>query len=141
MISFTLDWTERLVFFMNWWKRTHVHIYILVFPQKTNSIIGRCTLSTVGKRYLFNRAWNFWKSNSWWQRKWTIQSWWKCFEFFWWMFCCCFKDILQWWLSRTTLCMRSSIQVTRKWFYYLEFGLIPLLYSLLLLIVMLWILY
>ncbi len=26
--------------------------------------------------------------------------------------------------------MRSSIQVTRKWFYYLEFGLIPLLYSL-----------
>lgn len=103
-----------------------VHIYVPGTLHKENGISDQCTLSTAGRRYLIERGIpdviilgdrenEQYKGN-----EGVLNSADECFvasRIF-------FKG-----QYRELHCVCSPIQVTRKWFYYLEFGLVPLIHS------------
>lgn len=103
-----------------------VRIYIPGSLHSTNGITDQCTLSTAGKRYLMNcgipdsdilaDSENAKYKGS----EGVLNSADECFV--------ASKIFLNGYY-RELHCVCSPIQVTRKWFYYLEFGLIPLIHS------------
>lgn len=103
-----------------------VRIYVPGSLHSTNGITDQCTLSTAGKRYLMNcgipdsdilaDSENAKYKGS----EGVLNSADECFV--------ASKIFLNGYY-RELHCVCSPIQVTRKWFYYLEFGLIPLIHS------------
>lgn len=103
-----------------------VHIYVPGSLHKENGVSDQCTLSTAGRRYLIERSIpdviilgdrenEQYKGN-----EGVLNSADECF-----VASCIFFDGKY----RELHCVCSPIQVTRKWFYYLEFGLVPLIHS------------
>lgn len=103
-----------------------VHIYVPGSLHKENGVSDQCTLSTAGRRYLIERGIpdviilgdrenEQYKGN-----EGVLNSADECF-----VASCIFFDGKY----RELHCVCSPIQVTRKWFYYLEFGLVPLIHS------------
>lgn len=102
-----------------------VHIYVPGSLHKENGISDQCTLSTAGRRYLIERGIpdeailgdrenERYKGN-----EGVLNSADECFVA---------SRIFFDGQYRELHCVCSPIQVTRKWFYYLEFGLIPLIH-------------
>lgn len=112
----------------------HVHIYVPGSLHKENGIIDQCTLSTAGKCYLVERGIpsdvilgdrenECYKGD-----EGVLNSAAECFvasRIF--HEGSCFGQAQ--YRYRELHCVCSPIQVTRKWFYYLEFGLVPLIHS------------
>lgn len=103
-----------------------VHIYVPGSLHKENGISDQCTLSTAGRRYLIERGIPDviilgdrenvqYKGN-----EGVLNSADECFVA---------SRIFFDGKYRELHCVCSPIQVTRKWFYYLEFGLVPLIHS------------
>ena len=103
-----------------------VHIYVPGSLHKENGISDQCTLSTAGRRYLIERGIpdviilgdrenEQYKGN-----EGVLNSADECFVV---------SRIFFDGKYRELHCVCSPIQVTRKWFYYLEFGLVPLIHS------------
>lgn len=103
-----------------------VHIYVPGSLHKENGISDQCTLSTAGRRYLIERGIpdeailgdrenERYKGN-----EGVLNSADECFVA---------SRIFFDGQYRELHCVCSPIQVTRKWFYYLEFGLVPLIHS------------
>lgn len=103
-----------------------VHIYVPGTLHKENGISDQCTLSTAGRRYLIERGIpdviilgdrenEQYKGN-----EGVLNSADECFVA---------SRIFFDGKYRELHCVCSPIQVTRKWFYYLEFGLVPLIHS------------
>lgn len=103
-----------------------VHIYVPGTLHKENGISDQCTLSTAGRRYLIERGIpdeiilgdrenEQYKGN-----EGVLNSADECFVA---------SRIFFDGQYRELHCVCSPIQVTRKWFYYLEFGLVPLIHS------------
>ena len=103
-----------------------VHIYVPGSLHKENGISDQCTLSTAGRRYLIERGIpdviilgdrenEQYKGN-----EGVLNSADECFVA---------SRIFFDGKYRELHCVCSPIQVTRKWFYYLEFGLVPLIHS------------
>lgn len=103
-----------------------VRIYVPGSLHNTNGITDQCTLSTAGKRYLINcgipaidifgdRENEQYKGS-----EGVLNSADECFVASKIFLNGCYRELH---------CVCSPIQVTRKWFYYLEFGLIPLIHS------------
>ena len=103
-----------------------VHIYVPGSLHKENGISDQCTLSTAGRRYLIERGipdeiiLGDRENEQYKDNEGVLNSADECFvasRIF-------FGD-----QYRELHCVCSPIQVTRKWFYYLEFGLVPLIHS------------
>ena len=103
-----------------------VHIYVPGSLHKENGVSDQCTLSTAGRRYLIERGIpdviilgdrenEQYKGN-----EGVLNSADECFVA---------SRIFFDGKYRELHCVCSPIQVTRKWFYYLEFGLVPLIHS------------
>lgn len=103
-----------------------VHIYVPGSLHKENGVSDQCTLSTAGRRYLIERGIpdviilgdrenEQYKGN-----EGVLNSADECFVV---------SRIFFDGKYRELHCVCSPIQVTRKWFYYLEFGLVPLIHS------------
>lgn len=103
-----------------------VHIYVPGSLHKENGVSDQCTLSTAGRRYLIGRGIpdviilgdrenEQYKGN-----EGVLNSADECFVA---------SRIFFDGKYRELHCVCSPIQVTRKWFYYLEFGLVPLIHS------------
>ena len=103
-----------------------VHIYVPGSLHKENGISDQCTLSTAGLRYLIelgipdviilgDRENEQYKGS-----EGVLNSADECFVA---------SRIFFDGQYRERHCVCSPIQVTRKWFYYLEFGLLPLIHS------------
>ena len=103
-----------------------VHIYVPGSLHKENGVSDQCTLSTAGRRYLIERGIPDviilgdrenvqYKGN-----EGVLNSADECFVA---------SRIFFDGKYRELHCVCSPIQVTRKWFYYLEFGLVPLIHS------------
>ena len=103
-----------------------VHIYVPGSLHKENGISDQCTLSTAGRRYLIERGIPDviilgdrenvqYKGN-----EGVLNSADECFVA---------SRIFFDGKYRELHCVCFPIQVTRKWFYYLEFGLVPLIHS------------
>ena len=103
-----------------------VHIYVPGSLHKENGISDQCTLSTAGRRYLIelvipdviilgDRENEQYKGS-----EGVLNSADECFVA---------SRIFFDGQYRELHCVCSPIQVTRKWFYYLEFGLVPLIHS------------
>lgn len=103
-----------------------VHIYVPGSLHKENGISDQCTLSTAGRRYLIERGIpdeiilgdrenELYKSY-----EGVLNSADECFVA---------SRIFSDGQYRELHCVCSPIQVTRKWFYYLEFGIVPLIHS------------
>ena len=103
-----------------------VHIYVPGSLHKENGISDQCTLSTAGLRYLIelgipdviilgDRENEQYKGS-----EGVLNSADECFVA---------SRIFFDGQYRELHCVCSPIQVTRKWFYYLEFGLVPLIHS------------
>lgn len=103
-----------------------VHIYVPGSLHKENGVSDQCTLSTAGRRYLIERSIpdviilgdrenEQYKGN-----EGVLNSADECFVA---------SRIFFDGKYRELHCVCSPIQVTRKWFYYLEFGLVPLIHS------------
>lgn len=103
-----------------------VHIYVPGSLHKENGISDQCTLSTAGRRYLVERGIpdeailgdrenEQYKGNDG-----VLNSADECFVA---------SRIFLEGQYRELHCVCSPIQVTRKWLYYLEFGLVPLIHS------------
>lgn len=103
-----------------------VHIYVPGSLHKENGKTDLCTLSTAGRNYLVERGIpeevilgdgenNRYKGNDG-----VLNSADECFVA---------SKIFHNGQYRELHCVCSPIQVTRKWFYYLEFGLVPLIHS------------
>ena len=103
-----------------------VHIYVPGSLHKENGISDLCTLSTAGRRFLIERGIpdkiilgdrenEQYKGN-----EGVLNSADECFVA---------SRIFLNGQYRELHCVCSPIQVTRKWFYYLEFGLVPLIHS------------
>ena len=103
-----------------------VHIYVPGSLHKENGVSDQCTLSTAGRRYLIERGIpdviilgdrenEQYKGN-----EGVLNSADECFVA---------SRIFFDGQYRELHCVCSPIQVTRKWFYYLEFGLVPLIHS------------
>ena len=103
-----------------------VHIYVPGSLHKENGISDQCTLSTAGRRFLIERGIpdriilgdrenEQYKGN-----EGVLNSADECFVA---------SKIFHAGAYRELHCVCSPIQVTRKWFYYLEFGLVPLIHS------------
>ncbi len=103
-----------------------VHIYVPGSLHNTDGITDQCTLSLAGKKYLINHGVSSsdilgdnenerYKGD-----EGVLNSADECF-----VASKIFKDGRY----KELHCVCSPIQVTRKWFYYLEFGLVPLIHS------------
>lgn len=103
-----------------------VHIYVPGSLHKENGRTDQCTLSTAGRRYLVERGIpdevilgdaenELYKGD-----EGVLNSADECFVA---------SRIFHEGQYRELHCVCSPIQVTRKWFYYLEFGLVPLIHS------------
>lgn len=103
-----------------------VHIYVPGSLHKENGVSDQCTLSTAGRRYLIERGIpdviilgdrenEQYKGN-----EGVLNSADECFVA---------SRIFFDGKYRELHCVCSPIQVTRKWFYYLELGLVPLIHS------------
>ena len=103
-----------------------VHIYVPGSLHKENGVSDQCTLSTAGRRYLIERGIpdviilgdrenEQYKGN-----EGVLNSADECFVA---------SRIFFDGKYRELHCVCSPIQVPRKWFYYLEFGLVPLIHS------------
>lgn len=103
-----------------------VHVYVPGTLHKENGISDQCTLSTAGLRYLIelgipdviilgDRENEQYKGS-----EGVLNSADECFVA---------SRIFFDGQYRELHCVCSPIQVTRKWFYYLEFGLVPLIHS------------
>lgn len=103
-----------------------VHIYVPGSLHKEDGVTDQCTLSTAGRRYLVERGIpdevilgdtenEHYKGD-----EGVLNSADECFVA---------SRIFHEGQYRELHCVCSPIQVTRKWFYYLEFGLVPLIHS------------
>ena len=103
-----------------------VHIYVPGSLHNTEGITDQCTLSLAGKRYLVNHgipASDILGDNENERYKGSegvLNSADECFVA---------SEIFKNGRYKELHCVCSPIQVTRKWFYYLEFGLVPLIHS------------
>lgn len=107
-------------------KNDVVHIYVPGSLHKEAGVTDQCTLSTAGRRYLVERGIpdevilgdaenELYKGD-----EGVLNSADECFVA---------SRIFHEGQYRELHCVCSPIQVTRKWFYYLEFGLVPLIHS------------
>ncbi len=103
-----------------------VHIYVPGSLHNTNGIPDQCTLSTAGRRYLVERGIpnddilgddenELYKGD-----EGVLNSADECYVA---------SQIFKAGNYSELHCVCSPIQVTRKWFYYLEFGVVPLIHS------------
>lgn len=103
-----------------------VHIYVPGTLHKENGISDQCTLSTAGRRYLIERGipdeiiLGDRENERYKSIEGVLNSADECFVA---------SRIFFDGQYRELHCVCSPIQVTRKWFYYLEFGLVPLIHS------------
>ena len=103
-----------------------VHIYVPGSLHKENGVSDQCTLSTAGRRYLIERGipdviiLGDRENEQYKGSEGVLNSADECFVA---------SRIFFDGKYRELHCVCSPIQVTRKWFYYLEFGLIPLIHS------------
>lgn len=103
-----------------------VHIYVPGSLHKEGGVTDQCTLSTAGRRYLVERGIpdemilgdkenELYKGD-----EGVLNSADECFVA---------SRIFLNGQYRELHCVCSPIQVTRKWFYYLEFGIVPMIHS------------
>ena len=103
-----------------------VHIYVPGSLHKENGVSDQCTLSTAGRRYLIERGipdviiLGDRENEQYKGYEGVLNSADECFVV---------SRIFFDGKYRELHCVCSPIQVTRKWFYYLEFGLVPLIHS------------
>lgn len=103
-----------------------VHIYVPGSLHKEAGVTDRCTLSTAGKRYLVAQGipedviLGDAENERYKGDEGVLNSADECFVA---------SRIFHEGQYRELHCVCSPIQVTRKWFYYLEFGLVPLIHS------------
>lgn len=103
-----------------------VHIYVPGSLHKENGVSDQCTLSTAGRRYLIERGipdviiLGDRENEQYKGYEGVLNSADECFVA---------SRIFFDGKYRELHCVCSPIQVTRKWFYYLEFGLVPLIHS------------
>ncbi len=120
-----LDRTIELYHELNC-KNNSVHIYVPGSLHNTNGVTDKCTLSAAGRLYLLEHGIpnsdilgdqenEVYKGN-----EGVLNSADECYVA---------SQIFKNGNYKELHCVCSPIQVTRKWFYYLEFGLIPLIHS------------
>lgn len=103
-----------------------VHIYVPGSLHKEGGVTDQCTLSTAGRRYLVERGipdeviLGDRENERYKGDEGVLNSADECFVA---------SRIFHEGQYRELHCVCSPIQVTRKWFYYLEFGLVPLIHS------------
>ena len=107
-------------------KNNVVHIYVPGSLHKENGVIDQCTLSAAGRSYLVERGipdeviFGDKENERYKGDEGVLNSADECFVA---------SMIFHNGEYSELHCVCSPIQVTRKWFYYLEFGLVPLIHS------------